>query len=301
MKVFDCTTFYNENMMLELRFNILDPYVDKFVITESKYSHSGEKKKLNFDINKFKDFKKKINYIVVENEPNNLFDENKLHLDKSGNNQIRENSIKRIAHQRDSLISGIEEADENDYIFYSDNDEIPRFENVNLEKNKNKIVAFKQKLFYYKFNLLCDRIEWHGTRGCKKKHLKSFSWLRDLKIKNYPIYRIDTLFSDTKYTNIKIITDGGWHFSQVKSPEDIYMKLTNSEDHAEFKDNKQTLNDVKDMVKRKVINFDHQAKSREYKYSKEFKLKTLSVSEMPSFIQKNLDKYSDWLDFENKI
>ena len=75
MKVFDCTTFYNENMMLELRFNILDPYVDKFVITESKYSHSGEKKKLNFDINKFKDFKKKINYIVVENEPNNLFDE----------------------------------------------------------------------------------------------------------------------------------------------------------------------------------------------------------------------------------
>ena len=137
MKVFDCTTFYNENMMLELRFNILDPYIDKFVITEAKYSHSGEKKKLNFDINKFKDFKKKINYIVVENEPDNLFDENKLHLDKSGNNQIRENSIKRIAHQRDSLISGIEEAYENHYIFYSDNDEIPRFENVNLEKNKN--------------------------------------------------------------------------------------------------------------------------------------------------------------------
>ena len=301
MKVFDCTTFYNENMMLELRFNILDPYVDKFVITESKYSHSGEKKKLNFDINKFKNFKKKINYIVVENEPENLFDETKVNLDKSENNQIRENSIKRIAHQRDSLMPGIEEADENDYIFYSDNDEIPRFENINLEKNKNKIVAFKQKLFYYKFNLLCDRIEWHGTRGCKKKHLKSFSWLRDLKIKNYPIYRIDTLFSDTKYMNIKIIIDGGWHFSQVKSPEDIYIKLTNHEEHAEFKDSKQTLNDVRDMVKRKVINFDHQAKSTEYKYSKEFKLKTLSVSEMPSFIQKNLDKYSDWLDLENNI
>ena len=125
--------------------------------------------------------------------------------------------------------------------------------------------------------------------------------IRDLKIKNYPIYRIDTLFSNTKYTNIKIITDGGWHFSQVKSPEDLYIKLTNSEDHAEFKDNKQTLNDVKDMVKRKVINFDHQAKSTEYKYSKEFKLKNLSVSEMPSFIQKNLDKYSDWLDLENNI
>ena len=66
MKVFDCTTFYNENMMLELRFNILDPYVDKFVITESKYSHSGEKKKLNFDINKFKNFKKKINFTTYQ-------------------------------------------------------------------------------------------------------------------------------------------------------------------------------------------------------------------------------------------
>jgi len=296
MKVFDCTTFYNENMMLELRFNILNPYVDKFVITESKYSHSGEKKKLNFDINKFKDFKKKINYIVVENEPNNLFDETRIHLDKSGNNQIRENSIKRIAFQRDNLMPGIEEADNDDYIFYSDNDEIPRFENINLEKNKNKIIAFNQKLFYYKFNLFCDRIEWHGTRGCKKKHLKSFTWLRDLKIKNYPIYRIDTLFSDTKYTNIKIVKNGGWHFSQVKSPEDIYKKLTNSEDHAEFKANKQTLSDIKDMVKRKVINFDHQAKSKDYKYSNEFKLKTLPIKDMPIFIQKNSDKYSEWLD-----
>ena len=130
----------------------------------------------------------------------------------------------------------------------------------------------------------------------KKKHLKSFTWLRDLKIKNYPIYRIDTLFSDTKYTNIKIVKNGGWHFSQVKSPEDIYKKLTNSEDHAEFKANKQTLNDIKDMVKRIVINFDHQAKSKDYKYSNEFKLKTLPIKDMPIFIQKNSVKYSEWLD-----
>ena len=74
------------------------------------------------------------------------------------------------------------------------------------------------------------------------------------------------------------------------------MKLTNSEDHAEFKDNKQTLNDIKDMVKRKVINFDHQAKSKDYKYSNEFKLKTLSIKDMPTFIQKNSNKYSEWLD-----
>ena len=61
MKIFDCTTFYNENLMLEVRFNILDQYVDKFVVAEAKYSHSGEKKKLNFDIKKFSKFKKKNN------------------------------------------------------------------------------------------------------------------------------------------------------------------------------------------------------------------------------------------------
>ena len=58
MKIFDCTTYYNEDLILEVRFNILNKYVDKFLITEAKYSHSGEKKKLNFNINKFSEFKK---------------------------------------------------------------------------------------------------------------------------------------------------------------------------------------------------------------------------------------------------
>ena len=72
MKIFDCTTFFNENLMLEVRFNILNKYVDKFIVAEAKYSHSGEKKKLNFDINKFSEFKKKIVYIAIDNEPDDI-------------------------------------------------------------------------------------------------------------------------------------------------------------------------------------------------------------------------------------
>ena len=72
MKIFDCITYYNEDLILEVRFNILNRYVDKFLITEAKYSHSGEKKKLNFNINKFSEFKKKITYIAIENEPKPL-------------------------------------------------------------------------------------------------------------------------------------------------------------------------------------------------------------------------------------
>ena len=134
MRIFDCTTFFDENLMLEVRFNILNEHVDKFVITEAKYSHSGEKKELNFNYNKFSEFKKKIIYLVIENEPSDL-------IYAKGENQkyeepehCRPNAIKRIAYQRNKLFLGLEEADDEDYIFYSDNDEIPNFENLNLKK-----------------------------------------------------------------------------------------------------------------------------------------------------------------------
>ena len=257
-----------------------------------------KKKKLNFDINKFKEFKKKIIYLVVENEPDNLVYENIKGSKTEPKNQIRQNAIKRIAHQRDFLLSGLGEASNDDYVFYSDNDEIPKLENIDLKENKNTIVAFQQKLFYYKFNLFCDRMDWHGTRGCKKKHLKSFTWLRNVKIKKYSRFRFDTFFSETKYSSLKIVTDGGWHFSQLKSPEDIQIKLTNSEDHYEYKLANKKLDDIEDFVKRKVIIYDHQAKSSEYKFGKEFKLKTIPINEMPSFLQNNAEKYSKWFDFE---
>ena len=298
MKIFDCTTFFNENLMLEVRFNILNSFVDKFVITESKYSHSGDKKKLNFDYNKFYEFKKKIIYIVVDNESDNLIYQKRANQKYEEPKQIRENAIKRIAHQRNKLFIGLEAAADDDYIFYSDNDEIPNFKNLNLEKNKNKLIIFRQKLFYYKFNLFCDRADWYGTKGCKKKYLKSFSWLRDTKTRKYPFFRLDTLFSNSKYINMKIINDGGWHFSQLKSPEDIEIKLTHSEDHHEYKLARKNLPSIEDLVRRKVITYDHKAKTSDYKFSKEFKLKTLPIDQMPIFLQKNMNKYKDWFDFD---
>ena len=77
MKLYDCTTYYDEEMILDLRFNTLNQYIDKFIVCEAKFTHSGRKKKLNFDINKFSKFKDKIIYLVVENEPENLIYEDK--------------------------------------------------------------------------------------------------------------------------------------------------------------------------------------------------------------------------------
>ena len=298
MKIFDCTLFFDEDMILEIRLNILNKYVDKFVISESKYTHSGARKKLNFDIKKFSDFKKKIIYIPIDDEPDGL-------IYKKKNNDFfeepinrRANSVKRIAYQRNKLIEGLSEANDDDFIFYNDNDEIPNFANFDFEANKNKIVMFKQKLFYYKFNLFCDLVDWYGTKGCLKKNLISFEWLRQIKPKKYPFYRFDTFFSKIKYTNVKIIDDGGWHFTRVLSPEDIHSKELNAEHHDEYRLSKKDVPRIADMVKRKIINYDFQAKSNEYKFSKEFKLKTLSIDQMPSFLQQNVKKYNEWFDFE---
>ena len=298
MKIFDCTTYYNEDLILEVRFNILNKHVDKFVIAEAKYSHSGEKKKLNFNISKFPEFKKKIIYLPIENEPQNIIYKNKNDTFLENEEDKRTNSIKRINHQRDRLKEGLSEANDDDYVLYSDNDEIPNLENFNFETSSSKILIFKQKLFYYKFNLFFDRISWFGTKGCKKKNLLSLSWLRDIKSKKYPIYRVDTIFSKTKYTNVKIIENGGWHFSQLKTPKDILIKLLNGEQHAEFKQSGKTLDDITDLVQRKRIDYDHKAQSQDYKYSSDFELKTVSMDNMPSFLKQNFNTYSEWFDFK---
>ena len=151
--------------MLEVRFNILNKFVDKFIIVEAKFSHSGEKKKLNFNINKFLEFKKKIIYLTVENEPENIIYQKRENNLFENEKDKRTNSIRRIAHQRNKIIDGLSEANEEDYILYSDNDEIPNLENFNFETNLSKILIFKQKLYYYKFNLFFDRISWFGTKG----------------------------------------------------------------------------------------------------------------------------------------
>ena len=135
-------------------------------------------------------------------------------------------------------------------------------------------------------------------KGVKKKNLKSFSWLREIKAKKYPFFRLDTLFSKNKYTNVKLVENGGWHFSQLKTPKDIEIKLMNQEHHDEYREAKNKLPNIEDLVKRKTIIYDHKAKSNEYKFNKEFKLKSIKLEYMPNFLKENISKYKDWFDYE---
>ena len=232
MRIFDCTTFFNEKMIMDLRFNTLNPYVTKFIVVESIYSHSGQKKKLNFNINDYSEFKNKIEYIVIKEEPTDIIQGDEL-IKNPYNKRL--NSLKRIEQSYDNMIKGIDEAKEDDLILLSDNDEIPNLSSFSIEDlKKTDYVIFKQLFFYYKFNLFYDRISWFGTKGCKKKKLKNFSTIRNLKNKRYPFWRLDTYFSDIKQTNLKIIENGGWHFTNIKTPEELFEKFSNFGHHDEF-------------------------------------------------------------------
>ena len=109
MKIIDCTTYYNEDLMLEVRFNIMNKYVDKFIVVESKYQHSGNKKKLNFNINKFSEFKKKIIYKIVEEEPKNIIYKEKNNvlyeeeIDKSGAASLKGENKTKISENTEAI------------------------------------------------------------------------------------------------------------------------------------------------------------------------------------------------------
>ncbi len=103
MKIYDCFQFFDEEMLLDLRLNIMSKYVEKFVITEATYMHNGKPKELIFDINKFSKFKDKIIYIVVDKQPPDLFEINESDNDKEDTRgqKLILNGYKRDNYQRE--------------------------------------------------------------------------------------------------------------------------------------------------------------------------------------------------------
>ena len=174
--IYDCFSYWDEDLLLDLRLNILNKFVDYFVIVEGNKTWQNNPKKLRFKIDKFQKFKDKIIYVPVEDMPDG------------------DDPYKRENFQRNCILRGIKNSKGDDIIMISDLDEIP---NPNLIKNfklSARYAVFKQKHFYYKINLMSNNNPyWYGTRICVKKYLKSPQWLRDLKFKKRPFWRIDKL------------------------------------------------------------------------------------------------------------
>ena len=290
--------FFDEEMLLDLRLNIMNDFVDRFVVTEATYMHNGKPKKLNFDINKFSKFKDKIIYIVVNNQPPDLYklnDNDKDEKDTWGQKLVL-NGYKRDNFQRQMAQRALTNLEPDDWIIINDIDEIPNMEKIKFNEIKNKFVIFKQKIFYYKFNLLYPNVPWFGSRACKKKDFSSPQWLRNVKHKKYPIWRLDTFFSKSKYHNILHIENGGWHFTNVKTPKDIEKKLSNYTHHYEFEQSGLDENDLRKKISDRKIIYDHGVDQKNFKWNSEKTLKKIDLNQLPDYIQKNSNKYVDWLD-----
>ena len=296
MNIYDCFMYFDEDLLLDLRLNSLDKFVKKFVITEATYTHNGSKKKLNFDINKFKKFKDKIIYIVVDKQPKDIMKLKENDTKQKRGEKLILNGMARDYFQRENLSRGLNDADGDDLILISDLDEIPDLKKLNLSAINNNIIIFEQKMFYYKLNLFYEDYIWLGTKAVKKKNFKSPQWLRNIKGKNYPKWRVDTFFSKKKYTNLTFIKDGGWHFTCLRTAEELEKKLLNFAHHYEFEESGLNIENLRKLIADKRVMYDHNVDQKGYKWSGKSILKKIENKLLPEYVCVNLNKYSDWLD-----
>jgi len=264
-KIYDCVTFFDNNLMFDLRYNILKNVVDFFVICESKFDHQGNEKKINF-INKKNYDSKKIKYYILETP----FPKN--------NNAWQNQEL-----QREFLLESLKNVNPDDYIFFSDPDEIPRPELLIDFSLKKKFGIFLQRCFNYKLNLFNPyESPWEGTRVAKKKYLKSIDFMRQ-KIKsknlNYSFLRFD------KEKSVELFNEGGWHFNNVMDPKEISLKLKTFA-HSEFSDPKFSDEQIiQDKIRRQLDLFDRGHKYFKIEIDKSF----------PQFIIDNKIFYQKWI------
>jgi beta-1,4-mannosyl-glycoprotein beta-1,4-N-acetylglucosaminyltransferase len=288
--------FFDEEMLLELRLNTLDKFVDKFIIVESAYTHSGKEKKLIFDINKYPKFKEKIDYIIVRDLPQGIEQINNDDSNLEITNKEIMNALRRENFQRNGINRGLINANDNDWIIISDLDEIPDLSNINFNSINEKIIFFKQKVFYYKLNLELKTLRWIGSKACKKKYLKSPQWLRNVKDKIYPKWRLDIIFSEKRYNNVFFVENGGWHFSFVKKPEDIEKKLKSYLHHREYDLDPLGIENIKNLIKSKAVIYDHRVDQTQYKFGGGQKLEKIDIKFLPEYIFSQKEKYLEWLE-----
>ena len=265
-KIYDCVTFFQENLQMELRFSILNKVVDKFVVCESLYDHRGNEKKINFSKENFIGIEHKIEHIIVEKK----FPE--------GNTPWQNQSW-----QREFIFDGIKDAQDDDYIMFSDPDEIPNPKKLKNFSLKKKYGIFLQNMYTYKLNLYNKQESpWEGTRICEKKNLKSVDWLRHkILSKNlkYGFWRLD------KERNIEIINDGGWHFNYLLKPEEISKKFKSLAETSWDKEEYFNENNIKKKIEEKKDLFNRGHIFEQVKIDNSY----------PEYLQNNQNKYLEWI------
>jgi len=251
---------------MEMRFNILNEVVDKFVVCECIYDHRGREKKINFSKNRFPEVSHKIEHVIVKNK-----------FPKK-NTPWENQSL-----QREFIFEGITEASNEDLIMFSDPDEIPNPKKLKDLILKKKFGIFFQKMYTYKLNLFNKHeTPWEGTRICKKRDLKSIDWLRHkvlFKNLKYGFWRFD------KEKNIQIINDGGWHFNYLLKAEDISKKFKSLAETSWDKEEYLDVNKIKKKIEQKIDLFNRGHVFEEVVIDDSF----------PNYLRDNKKRYVEWI------
>ncbi len=296
MKIYDCFMYFDEEVVVDVRFNTLNQFVDYFVIVESKFTHKGDLRELKFNHKKFERFKDKIIYIIDDQIYPQTEEVVSQDSEEEKSRKYIFNAAYRENGQRNLINKGLDGAQNEDFILISDVDEIPKLSNVNFKEINEKIIFFKQDMFYYKFNLKLPNLIWIGTKGCKKKNLVNPQWLRNIKDRKYSFFRIDTFFSQTKHMSIKIVNNGGWHFSNIKTPKEIEHKLRSYLHHREFDVQPVSVEAIDKIMKNKQAIYDLTVDKSTMKIGNGGKLVKFEFEKLPTYIQKNYDNYKEWID-----
>jgi len=288
--------YFDEEVVLDVRLNTLDKYVDYFVIVESSFTHKGDNRNLMFNHNKFEKFKNKIIYLVYDKQPKGIEAVNENDSENEKSRKYILNAALRENGQRNFIQNGLNKAENNDIILISDVDEIPNLSEVNFNSISEKIIMFHQDMFYYKFDLKIPNLLWTGTKACRKKYLLSPQWLRNVKDRKYFPFRIDILFSEKKYSSIKFISNGGWHFSNIKTAKEIEHKLKSYLHHREFDEQSLSVEEIQNIIENKKAIYDLKVDKRVNKIGDGSKLVKIKFEKLPIYIQQNKHNYMKWLD-----
>ena len=262
--------YFDEDLILDIRLNTLGHLVSKFIICEATRDHAGLKKRLNFDIKKFSNFKDKIEYIVVDDIPTNVI---------SNKKGWHENHI-RDQFQRNAIARGLTQCNPDDWVMISDIDEIPNPDRIQEFDTSKLYACFLQKNFQSKINLLnITEGFWPGTKICQKKNLKSPQWLRSIKTKKKPFWKF---WGDRQP---QLIKNAGWHFSFLKKPDSIIQKIK-SYSHQEY-----NLNQFTDREK-----IEEKIAKGEDLFERKIQYKTVEIdASFPKYIFENKLKFKDWI------
>jgi beta-1,4-mannosyl-glycoprotein beta-1,4-N-acetylglucosaminyltransferase len=280
MKKYDVFTFFNELDLLDLRFRILNDYVDYFVILECNETFSGLPKELFYENNKerFKDFEHKIIHLITDDVPKDFTDaELRLGTEES---ELKRTIIKQALvspnvppgeihwlkefYQKELLRRVFEIMEDDDICFISDLDEIWNPE-THIDFSSDKIFKLNQISYCYYLNNRSNE-QWDGTLVAKRGILKN--------------YILNHLRANCKIKLI-YVDNGGWHFTNMGGADNVRKKIE-SYGHQEFNNDL-----IKSQIDNRIMNNEDFLGRGNYVF-------WVDETDLPQHIKNNKDKYNNF-------